>query len=99
MTRDAALRRIQKLDALADPARGGTDAERALAREKAAALRAKFSVSASETRKRPAPRRRVFRTTSGGAAWAFNVATGEASSNVRVEHWNSPGDWKIEIPL
>jgi len=41
----------------------------------------------------------VFRTTSGGAAWAFDVATGEASSNVRVEHWNSPGDWKIEIPL
>lgn len=99
MNRDAAIRRIAKLEALADPTRGGTDAERALASSKAASLRAKFSVSATETA-RPRSRSRVFRTSRrGDTSWSFDVSTGAASANVRVERWNGPGDWKIEVPL
>ena len=104
MDRATAARRIRKLEAVADPARGATQGERTVASRKAAELRQRFGIH--ETRQRPRPQRRPPRRPftapvhgPATAPWEFNVQTGEKSPNVRVVHHSSPGNWKIEIDL
>lgn len=98
MDRDDALRLVEKLDTLADPTRGGTDAERAVAKRKAMSLRARFGLRSGERVRHTPPPRRFTASASGETVSAvWNVQTGEHSSNVKVHHYESPRSWKIEI--
>lgn len=101
MTRAQAERLVEKLDALADPARGGTEHERAAARNKATAMRARYGLdkptrptthARQRTRRRPA-----YTAPMSGAAWTFNTATQEHSPNVKVHHYKDRANWRIEI--
>jgi len=100
MERADAIRLIPKLRALADPKRGGTPSERAVAAAKAERLARRFGIQEHETYRRPAPRSRGFRAPAQGPAqgWAFDPNTGEASENVKVHRYDSRSSWKIEIP-
>jgi hypothetical protein len=97
MDRNAAIRLVGKLEALADPKRGGTEAECAVARAKADALIKRFNLNRRETACPPPPRPRRFTASRRGGAWEFDIRTGAASSNVKVHRHNSVRDWKIEI--
>jgi hypothetical protein len=113
MTREQAADRVAKLQALADPARGGSPAERATAAAKARVLTERFGLhKAQEARPRPArPRpsarerqrgarvRRWFVAATDGAAWSFDASTGEHSPNVRVVSYRDRSNWKIEVEL
>lgn len=94
MTKDGARRLIAKLEALADPTRGGTPAECALAGEKARELRARFRILEASPEPE-APRR--FTGRRRGASF-FDPRTGAHSSDVLVHHYRGRRDWKIEIP-
>lgn len=113
MTKAEAAERIRKLEALGDPSRGGSPAERDLARAKARELRTKFRIVdpiEGVARTRAAPRRPTpawtapttgaawgFIRPEGAEPWDFNMDTGEAVGPVKVHHHNHRGDWKIEI--
>lgn len=98
MTRAQAAERIRKLRALADPARGGSPAERATAKRKADELMARHGLrvrrAARRNYRQPPPVRpqRIF-----VADWSFNIKSGEHSDNVTVHYHNSPGSWKITV--
>lgn len=102
MNRAEAVERVRKLQALADPARGGTPAEREVASNKAAALMERFGLDRAEAAPRePAPSGGVFTSsTSTTGAYGYvvwNPVTGEHSSNVRVHAHASYNSWTIEI--
>jgi hypothetical protein len=97
MERADAVRLVAKLQALADPTRGGTDAERAIAGEKATRLIKRFGLNAGETvRPKPAPPRH-FTAPAHGGAWDFDWRTGAHGPNVKVERYQDARNWKIEI--
>jgi hypothetical protein len=97
VNRDQATERIRKLEALADPARGGTAAERLVAEKKALLLRQRFSIK-EPVKAKPAARPRTYYGDSlGGVEWAFNIYSGAHSENVTVHHHTSASSWKIEI--
>jgi len=106
MDRAAALKLYTKLLALADPERGGTPAERAVAAAKAERLRERHGLAEHEAQQqrqraaRPRPQQPAWRAPARGPAerWAFNPNTGEASANVKVEWYRDRGNWKIEVP-
>lgn len=99
INRADALARVHKLLALADPARGGTPNERAVAKTKAGRLVAKFRFEGHELRARPSERRQRWAAPTRGPAeaWSFNPATGEASGNVKVHAYRDRSNWRIEI--
>lgn len=103
MTKAQAEARWHKLRALADPARGGTPAERDTAMRKAAGLLLKFPGIRTRAPKPRGPRPRVWTAPArGGPAnwqWGFNPVTGAASQNVTVHHHADRSNWKIEIDL
>jgi hypothetical protein len=103
MTPEKAASLVSKLEALADPARGGTASERATAQRKAADLRRRFNLdrpSFSAPRAGPAPRSGpIFTAPRSGPAWEFNVKTGKGSKNVRVDYYRNRANWRIEVEI
>jgi hypothetical protein len=115
VTREQAASRVAKLEALAQPGRGGSPAERASAGRKARELTERYGLhraprAASPRSGRPVapgsrgarrgPRReRVFVGGVSGAAWAFDVTTGKGSANVKVRSYQNRSNWKIEVEL
>ncbi len=102
MDRASAIKRVQKLRALADPTRGGTPAEREVAIQKATVLVERFGLEAAEIRPQPGPSQpvRVWTARPGDVLiwdWGFDPATGEATDNVEVHYHHSVGDWSITI--
>jgi hypothetical protein len=110
VTADQARARIEKLLALADPARGGTDNERAVALQKAQALSNRYGIglegerrahTARQARSR-ARRPPHYAAPAHGPAFDFAafMRTGKADApGVKVHHYRNRGDWKIEIDL
>lgn len=99
LTRSEALARVHKLLALADPARGGTPNERAVAKTKAGRLIALWRFDSGELRAPTERRQRWTAPTRGPAeTWSFDPATGDASANVKVYHYRDRANWRIEVP-
>lgn len=99
MERTTALRLARKLTALADPTRGGTPAERALADAKAKRLIERHGLRGHELRERTRERRPFTAPSSGPAErWSFDPTTGQASANVKVHSYRDRTNWRIEIP-
>ena len=97
MTRDKARSLLAKLQALADPARGGTPGERAAAQRKADDLIARFDLRRPE----PPPIRptRVFTGGRDGqmpTAW-FTDEKGTPAEGVKVHHFQDRRNWRIEF--
>jgi hypothetical protein len=100
VTPEKAASLVSKLEALADPARGGTASERATAQRKAADLRQRFNLDrpSFSVRAGPVPRSGpIFTAPRSGPAWEFNGVTGKGSKNVKIHHYRDRANWKIEI--
>jgi len=109
MTTAQAQARIAKLLALAEPGRGGTPNERAVALQKAQALAGRHGISLEGARRAHAQRERASRAwrppsyaaPARGPAYSFDVGefmrTGKSTDpRVRVHRHDGPRSWKIE---
>jgi hypothetical protein len=88
-----------KLLALADPARGGTTHERAVAKQKADMLAARYGLAPPSRTARPRRRTPRFTAPAAGEAWFFKPATGEHHGAVKVLSYTDRGNWRIEIDV
>lgn len=99
MDREQALAKVAKLRALADPARGGTDGERAVARAKAEVLERRFRLGRVAPPPPQRPRRFEVPVRGKPRAWDFDMRTGQGSGNVKVHRYQDRANWKIEVKL
>lgn len=107
MNRADAIRRVKALREVTVE-RGATPAEAKTARRKAQQVAQRFGITDTETRKlrvhgrpvRPQPSPIFYGFPMDAPPipdWEFDPRTGKHSKNVKVHHYASPGNWRIEI--